>query len=96
MMRRRRLCARRAAMRRVSRPATSTCKPSASRVERARQQRGGGARWGDPAAQPTRCRGASCDGQSREDVIEQVRAAALGDRQEVVDLQKMGGGVAAP
>ena len=33
MMRRRRLHARRAEMRRVSRPATSTCKPSASRVE---------------------------------------------------------------
>ena len=55
---------RRAAMRRVSRPATSTCKPSASRVERARQQRGGVATWGVPAAQPTHGRGASCDGKA--------------------------------
>ena len=31
----------------------------------ARQQRGGGATWGVPAAQPTHGRGASCDGQSR-------------------------------
>ncbi len=34
----------------------------------ARQQRGGGATWGVPAAQPTHGRGASCDGQSREGV----------------------------
>ena len=34
MMRQRRMRVRRAAIRRVSRPATSTCKPSASRVDR--------------------------------------------------------------
>ena len=74
----------------------ATCKPSASAVER----RGSSAeealhRWLRRRSRPVAVAHSvvSCAQQIE---VERLRATALGDRQQVVDLQQMGRGAAAP
>ena len=83
-----------ATLRSVSRRAT--CKPSASEVERRGSSAEEGLLWGLRRRRRSVAVAHAVMSKARQLEIGRLRATPLGDRQQVVDLQQMGRGAAAP